>query len=463
MFLNDNFLLNTQTAKNLFHRKAAGLPIIDYHCHLDPKEIYEDQNFENITRAWLGGDHYKWRLMRANGINEELITGGGYDFDKFMAWAATVEKALGNPVYTWSHLELKRYFGIDKVLCRDTAAEIYYSANRILLGPDFSRRSLIAKSKVKVVCTTDDPADDLRYHKKLAREEGRFSVYPTYRPDKYLNIQGKNYDDIVRRLEDASGIIINEYTDLLKALQSRLEFFCECGCKLSDHSLDNFVYRQGGKTRPETVFKKALAGEEVSAEEVQVFCTETLIQLIGMYNSKGMVMQLHCQAYRNSNTGLFNTLGPDTGFDCVNDAGIVQSIQQLLNRAEADGALCKTVIYTLNPADLMPLCCLIGCFQKDSPGKMQLGSAWWFADTYSGIKHQLTTLSENGVLGNFVGMLTDSRSFLSYTRHEYFRRILCSHIGDMVMRGEAPEDEKYLGSIVEDICYNNAKTYFGFP
>lgn len=462
MFLNDNFLLTTDMAESLFHDYADNMPIIDYHCHLDPKEIYENKNFKNITEAWLYGDHYKWRLMRANGVPESHITGDASDYNKFLAWARTVPKTIGNPLFSWTHLELRRFFGIDELLNEESAPRIWELANEKLASPDFRRRSLIKTSNVKIICTTDDPVDSLEYHQALRKEEQDFQVFPTFRPDKALNIDAPGFQDWIGRLEQAVGSSVTSYPELIAALKNRVQFFHEQGCRLSDHALDVLRYQAGDGNAAERIFTKKMAGDDLSQEEITIYRTELLSALIGMYHEMNWTMQLHIHAYRNNNTPMFNKLGPDTGYDGINDLSLTVSLSQLLDRAESTQGLPKTILYSLNPNDYPAILALMGCYQKDTPGKLQLGSGWWYNDTRSGMRHQLTMFADNSVLANFVGMLTDSRSFLSYTRHEYFRRVLCELIGEWVERGEAPNDAVLLGKLVEDISYNNAANYFGF-
>lgn len=463
MFLNDDFLLTTEPARQLFHEYAAKMPIIDYHCHLDPREIYEDQPFKNLTAAWLYGDHYKWRLMRANGIPESHITGDASDYDKFLAWAKTLPKAVGNPLYSWTHLELRRFFGVNEPLNEQTAPAIWEQVNRKLAEPEFTRRGLIRSSRVKTICTTDDPADSLEHHKLLKETEKEFSVFPTFRPDKALNIDAPGFPAWLAALEKASSLPVTSYAELLEALKNRVDFFHENGCRLSDHALDVLRYRAGSDAEAQAVFAKRLEGAELSAEEITLYRTELLTKLIGFYHDKDWTMQLHIHAYRNNNTPMFQKLGPDTGYDGINDLSITESLSSLLDRAECGSGLPKTILYSLNAKDYPALLALMGCYQKDTVGKMQLGSGWWYNDTRNGMREQLTLLADNSLLGNFVGMLTDSRSFLSYTRHEYFRRVLCGLLGELVERGEAPDDTALLGQLVQDISYNNAAGYFGFP
>lgn len=462
MFLNDNFLLSTDIAQALFHKHASLMPIIDYHCHLDPQEIYENKPFRNLTEAWLAGDHYKWRLMRANGIPESHITGDASDYDKFLAWADTVPRTIGNPLYTWTHLELRRFFGIDKPLNRETAPEIWNEVNQQLASEPFKRRNIIKNSNVKLVCTTDDPVDSLQYHQRLAAEEKDFRVLPTFRPDKALNIDAPGYGDWLKRLESAAGQSIQSFADLTAALKNRVGYFHDHGCRLSDHALDVLRYEAGDADTVEAIFRKRQNGETLTTAEVTIYRTELLSALISFYREFDWTMQLHIHAYRNNNTLMFKQLGPDTGYDALNDLPITEALSKLLDRAESGSGLPKTILYSLNSKDYPALLTLMGCYQKETPGKLQLGSGWWYNDTRSGMRKQLELFAEHSLLAGFVGMLTDSRSFLSYTRHEYFRRVLCELIGEWVERGEAPDDEALLGQMVEDISYRNAAGYFGF-
>ncbi|GIO35833.1 uronate isomerase [Paenibacillus antibioticophila] len=462
MFLNDNFLLSTDIAQALFHKHASLMPIIDYHCHLDPQEIYENKPFRNLTEAWLAGDHYKWRLMRANGIPESHITGDASDYDKFLAWADTVPRTIGNPLYTWTHLELRRFFGIDKPLNRETAPEIWNEVNQQLASEPFKRRNIIKNSNVKLVCTTDDPVDSLQYHQRLAAEEKDFRVLPTFRPDKALNIDAPGYGDWLKRLESSAGQSIQSFADLTAALKNRVGYFHDHGCRLSDHALDVLRYEAGDADTVEAIFRKRQNGETLTTAEVTIYRTELLSALISFYRELDWTMQLHIHAYRNNNTLMFKQLGPDTGYDALNDLPITEALSKLLDRAESGSGLPKTILYSLNSKDYPALLTLMGCYQKETPGKLQLGSGWWYNDTRSGMRKQLELFAEHSLLAGFVGMLTDSRSFLSYTRHEYFRRVLCELIGEWVERGEAPDDEALLGQMVEDISYRNAAGYFGF-
>ncbi len=462
MFLNDNFLLTSKTSQNLFHDHAKKMPIIDYHCHLDPKEIYEDHHFKNITEAWLYGDHYKWRLMRANGVPESHITGNASDYDKFLAWADTVPKTIGNPLYSWTHLELRRFFGVEESLSAATAPLIWKKVNEKLAAPEFSRRSIIKNAQVKVVCTTDDPVDNLHYHQLLKKEEADFKVLPAFRPDKALNIDAAHFSEWIHTLESVIKKPIQSFSDLKNALEQRIQYFDENGGKLSDHAVDILHYKEGTEQEVSLILQKALNKETLTKEEITIYRTELLSALIVLYHKYHWTMQLHIHAQRNNNTPMFKKLGPDTGYDSMNDLSIATPLKQLLDRAEITDSLPKTILYSLNPNDYPVLLSLLGSYQKDVPAKLQLGSSWWYNDTRSGMREQLNLFAENSLLSNFVGMLTDSRSFLSYTRHEYFRRVLCELIGEWVERGEAPDNEELLGKLVEDVSYNNAANYFGF-
>lgn len=462
MFLSDDFLLTNQWSKKLYHSSAEKMPIIDYHCHLSPKEIYENKPFTNLTEAWLSGDHYKWRLMRACGVPEEKITGHASDYEKFYAWCQTVPKIIGNPLYTWTHLELKRFFQIDLLINEENALNIWEQANKRLAEPAFRRREIAKNAKVTVICTTDDPIDELVYHELLAKEEPDLKVLPAFRPDAALNLTHEGFSEWLSKLSHVIGKPIADYTSLITALSQRIDYFHQHGCRLSDHGLDRLSYHTASENELEQIFQKALTKETLTQTEIDAYRTETLNRLITFYHAHGWTMQLHLHAYRNCNTQAFTRLGPDTGYDGINDQPLTSHLQQLLDHADQTNQLPKTILYSLNPNDYPLLLALMGCFQKETAGKLQLGSGWWYNDTRAGMREQMTQLADGGVLGNFVGMLTDSRSFLSYTRHEYFRRVLCELIGEIVERGEAPEDIHLLGTLVEDICYTNARNYFGF-
>ena len=463
-FLDDDFLLTTPTARRLY-QVARSMPILDYHCHLDPKEIAQDRRFENITQVWLGGDHYKWRLMRANGVDEAYITGDAPDREKFQKWAETLELAIGNPLYHWSHLELRRYFGYEGVLNEDTAQEVWELCNQKLQEPGMSARSLIANSGVTLVCTTDDPADSLEWHQQLAQDSSfPVKVLPAWRPDAAMGLERPEYLDYLQRLGQAAGVEIRTYADLKEALLSRMAFFDKMGCRASDHALTVAVCQPASEEELERVFQKRLEGEPLTQEELAAFQTGFLRFVAGEYKRLGWVMQLHYGCRRNNNTRMFHKLGRDTGYDAVLQGTPSLEVAAFLNLLASQDALPRMVLYSLNPNDDEGLNSVIGCFQDGTPlGRIQQGSAWWFNDHKAGMVKQLTAFANGGLLGNFIGMLTDSRSFLSYPRHEYFRRILCELLGAWVENGEYPADWKVLEKMVRGVCYNNAVEFFGFP
>lgn len=463
-FLDDDFLLTTPTARRLY-QVARSMPILDYHCHLDPKEIAQDRRFENITQVWLGGDHYKWRLMRANGVDEAYITGDAPDREKFQKWAETLELAIGNPLYHWSHLELRRYFGYEGVLNGDTAQEVWELCNQKLQEPGMSARSLIANSGVTLVCTTDDPADSLEWHQQLAQDSSfPVKVLPAWRPDAAMGLERPEYLDYLQRLGQAAGVEIRTYGDLKKALLSRMAFFDKMGCRASDHALTVAVCQPASEEELERVFQKRLEGEPLTQEELAAFQTGFLRFVAGEYKRLGWVMQLHYGCRRNNNTRMFHKLGRDTGYDAVLQGTPSLEVAAFLDLLASQDALPRMVLYSLNPNDDEGLNSVIGCFQDGTPlGRIQQGSAWWFNDHKAGMFKQLTAFANGGLLGNFIGMLTDSRSFLSYPRHEYFRRILCELLGAWVENGEYPADWKALEKMVRGVCYNNAVEFFGFP
>ncbi|AWD66737.1 glucuronate isomerase [Priestia megaterium] len=464
-FMDDHFLLTNETAAHLYNTYAKDMPIIDYHCHLNPQEVYENKQFKTLTNVWLDGDHYKWRLMRANGIEEEKITGSASDYEKFLAWAKTVPMTIGNPLYHWTHLELKRFFNIDEILNEQTAPFIWEKANEKLRSGKFGARDLITRSNVKVICTTDDPTDSLEYHMKLRDVQGfETQVLPSFRPDKGLEINQEGFKSWIAKLQDCSNRSIHTYEDLLKALESRARFFHSMGGRLSDHALNKMVYTKTSKEEVSEIFLKALKGEGVSTEEESKYKSYTLIFLGKLYNELGWAMQFHLHALRNNNTKMFRQLGPDTGYDSMYDGQVAEPLVQLLDQMDVQNSLPKTILYSLNPKDNYVLASIIGSFQGDGiPGKLQLGTAWWFNDQREGMLEQMKALSNIGLFSRFIGMLTDSRSFLSYTRHEYFRRLVCSLIGTWVEEGEVPNDQQLLEQIVKGICYENAKDYFSFP
>lgn len=463
-FLDDDFLLTTPTARRLY-QVARSMPILDYHCHLDPKEIAQDRRFENITQVWLGGDHYKWRLMRANGVDEAYITGDAPDREKFQKWAETLELAIGNPLYHWSHLELRRYFGYEGVLNGDTAQEVWELCNQKLQEPGMSARNLIANSGVTLVCTTDDPADSLEWHQQLAQDSSfPVKVLPAWRPDAAMGLERPEYLDYLQRLGQAAGVEIRTYGDLKKALLSRMAFFDKMGCRASDHALTAAVCQPASEEELERVFQKRLEGEPLTQEELAAFQTGFLRFVAGEYKRLGWVMQLHYGCRRNNNTRMFHKLGRDTGYDAVLQGTPSLEMAAFLDLLASQDALPRMVLYSLNPNDDEGLNSVIGCFQDGTPlGRIQQGSAWWFNDHKAGMVKQLTAFANGGLLGNFIGMLTDSRSFLSYPRHEYFRRILCELLGAWVENGEYPADWKALEKMVRGVCYNNAVEFFGFP
>ena len=463
-FLDDDFLLTTPTARRLY-QVARSMPILDYHCHLDPKEIAQDRRFENITQVWLGGDHYKWRLMRANGVDEAYITGDAPDREKFQKWAETLELAIGNPLYHWSHLELRRYFGYEGVLNGDTAQEVWELCNQKLQEPGMSARNLIANSGVTLVCTTDDPADSLEWHQQLAQDSSfPVKVLPAWRPDADMGLERPEYLDYLQRLGQAAGVEIRTYADLKEALLSRMAFFDKMGCRASDHALTVAVCQPASEEELERVFQKRLEGEPLTQEELAAFQTGFLRFVAGEYKRLGWVMQLHYGCRRNNNTRMFHKLGRDTGYDAVLQGTPSLEVAAFLDLLASQDALPRMVLYSLNPNDDEGLHSVIGCFQDGTPlGRIQQGSAWWFNDHKAGMVKQLTAFANGGLLGNFIGLLTDSRSFLSYPRHEYFRRILCELLGAWVENGEYPADWKALEKMVRGVCYNNAVEFFGFP
>lgn len=458
-FMNEDFLLTGNTARKLYHEHAATMPIIDYHCHIDPRQIYEDKPFEDLAHVWLGGDHYKWRVMRANGVDERYITGDATPYEKFEQWANTMPMIIGNPLYHWAHLELQRYFDIYEPLSPETCRDIWERANQKL--KELSPRKIIERSSVRVICTTDDPVDDLRWHKLLSQDEGfACKVLPAFRPDKAINIDKAGFASYITTLEAASGIRVKDLDSLKAALDQRLQFFVSMGCKAADHGLDYIVNE--GVDVADAALQSALRGEGLSREQADSYKTAVLRHLARRYREQGIIMQLHYGAARNNNPRAFKSLGPDTGYDAIGggaDSG--SRLGGLLGAMDSDGGLPKTIIYSLNPTDNAQIAAIIGCFQgPEHPGKMQHGSAWWFNDTKAGMIEQITNLANFSVLGRFIGMLTDSRSFLSYTRHEYFRRILCELLGSWVDNGEYPADMQTLGRMVEDISFNNTMAYF---
>lgn len=462
-----NFLLTTDTAKLLYHSYAAELPIIDYHCHVPPKDIAEDRQYSNITELWLGGDHYKWRAMRSAGIPEKYITGDASDYDKFMAYAKVMPSLIGNPLYHWTHLELRRYFGINMILSEETADTIWDITSECLAKPEYSVRNLIKRSKVELLCTTDDPADSLEYHKMIA-EDPTFEtkVLPAFRPDKCFNINKPGLADYYKKLGDAADIEITDVASLKEALVRRIDFFDMMGCRTADHGLDEFpMFVKPNEYAANQAMKTALAsdGRDVTPEMLCVLKCEMLDFLAAEYAKRGWVMQLHMGVYRNANAGMLKKLGVDTGFDTIGFTN-VSGIIELLDSMESGAGLPRTILYSIDPTCNAAIGSVIGAFQTSGDGfpKVMQGSAWWFNDSIDGMKAQMKQLANLSAFGRFNGMLTDSRSFTSYPRHEYFRRILCSVIGEWVEEGMYPFDPEVLGNLVCDICYNNTKNFFGF-
>lgn len=464
-FMDQDFLLSNSTSVKLYHEYAEVTPILDYHCHINPKEIAEDRKFDNITQVWLGGDHYKWRYMRSCGVEEKYITGDAGDKEKFLKWAEVLGKAIGNPLYHWSHLELQRYFDFHKPLNKNTAEEAWEVCNAALSRDDMSARNLIRRSNVTLVCTTDDPIDDLQYHKQIAEDSTfEIKVLPAFRPDKAMNLEKESYLDYLSQLEKASGISIKSFRDLKKALANRMDYFAKMGCTVSDHGLEYVMYEPGTQEQVEKIFAKRLAGELPSRGEELRFKTEFLLYVSREYAKRNWVLQLHYGVKRDNNVKQFKLLGPDTGYDCIQNKTSAAELADFLNALAITDELPKTIIYSLNPTDNAYIGTILGCFQNsEAVAKIQQGSAWWFNDHKIGMQEQMASLASLGNLSGFVGMLTDSRSFLSYTRHEYFRRILCNYMGTLVENGEFPEDYEILGEIVKDISYYNAVRYFKFP
>lgn len=464
-FMGEDFLLENDSAIKLYHEYAKRMPIIDYHCHLDAKDIFENKRFKTITEVWLYGDHYKWRAMRSNGINEQTITGNATDYEKFLAWAKTLEKCIGNPLYHWTHLELQRYFEIYEPLSEKNAHDIWGKANALLALEEYSAQGMIAKSNVKCVCTTDDPGDSLEYHRKIREDHTiKFKVFPTFRPDKGMELNAPGFTQWVEKLGQSAGITITNYSQFLKALEQRIEFFHEMGCRASDHALERVPYMESSQEIIEGIFADALQGKMITDADLERYKTAVLQFCARQYAKLEWAMQLHIGAMRNNNSNMFKKMGPDTGFDSVHDHPVAFGLSRLLDSLEREGCLPRVILYTLNPKDNVVLGTMLGNFQAGGvPGKMQFGTAWWFNDNKTGMIEQMIALSNLGLLSRFVGMVTDSRSFLSYTRHEYFRRILCNLLGGWIENGEAPADWDMIGEIVQDICFYNAKAYFGFP
>ena len=471
-FLHENFMLGSRTAQILYHETAADLPIIDYHCHINPKDIAENKKYNNLAEIWLTcGDHYKWRAIRSNGYDEKYVTGGASDYEKYLAWANTVPKCIGNPLYVWAHMELKKYFGYGGVLNSETAETVWNLCNEKLQDNAFSAREIMKKSGVQLICTTDDPADTLEYHRQIAADKSFYiKVLPAFRPDKGLHIEKAGFAEYIDKLSQASSIRITDINSLFDAYANRLDFFVSLGCRTADNGFENVPFkRECSGIKADNIFKKALAGQSLSQDEIDVYKTELMLYLAKEYHKRNLIMQIHFGVSRNNSERLFKSFGPDAGGDGIGNYNCIMPLSKLLGELDRDNALPKTVLYSINPTDNAAIAALIGCFQNNDcgikpngTGKMQHGSAWWFNDNNMGMREQIINLANNSLLANFIGMLTDSRSFLSYTRHDYFRRILCDVIGEYVVNGEYPEDMNYLSTIVSDICYNNTKNYFEF-
>lgn len=461
-FMGKDFLLNNEVARFLYHDHASKMPVFDYHCHLVPMEIATDHEFKNITEMWLYHDHYKWRAMRSYGIDEKYITGDASDYEKFCAFAKAMPYLIGNPIYHWSHLELKRFFGVEETLSEKTAEIIWEKCNKAIKENKLTARKLIEMSNVEYIGTTDDPIDDLRFHKEI-REDSSFKceVRPSFRPEKAMKIKNKDFVGYIKQLSNVSDCEIKSFNDLEKALEIRLDYFYENGCMITDHSIERVTYAPASYDELNNIFIKALNGEEISDDEASIYSTMLLISLGKMYSKRNMVMQLHIGALRNNNTRMFNKVGADAGFDSIDDGEIAYSLSRILDALDKENNLPKTILYCLNPKDNEVIGTMIGNFQGGNiGGKIQFGSGWWFNDQKDGMERQMTALSQLGLISQFVGMVTDSRSFLSYTRHEYFRRILCNYLGSLVEEGQYPYDKEILGEIVENICYRNSVRYF---
>ena len=463
-FLDKDFLLDTHTAQQLYHGAASQMPIIDYHCHLIPEQIAADIKFENLTQIWLAGDHYKWRAMRANGVDEKYCTGDATDEEKFMKWAETVPETLRNPLYHWTHLELQRYFGITDLLNPGSSREIYDRVNEMLAEDEFSVRNLIRKMNVEVICTTDDPVDTLEHHQKIKEDGFETSVFPAWRPDKAMAVDDpKSYNSYLEKLEEASDSSISTYMDLLTALCKRHDYFHEMGCRISDHGMETFYAEEFDHQEIEKMFLKVRTGRALNEPEIRKFKSAMLIELAVLDHDKDWAQQFHVGAIRSNNTRRFHELGPDTGFDSIGDFDMARAMSRFFDKLEKSDLLAKTIVYNLNPVDNDLMVTMVNNFNDGiTPGKMQFGSGWWFMDQKYGMIDQMNSLSSLGLLSKFVGMLTDSRSFMSYPRHEYFRRILCNLVGTDVENGELPDDKELLENLVKNISYFNAKNYFGF-
>jgi glucuronate isomerase len=463
-FLDQNFLLQNDTAIELYHGFAKAMPIIDYHNHLPPDQIANDINFENLTQVWLYGDHYKWRAMRTNGVNEKYCTGNATDYEKFEQWAATVPHTMRNPLYHWTHLELQRYFDIDKLLSTETAKDIYEDASAKLKTSEYSVRNLLRKMNVKVLCTTDDPTDSLEHHQKIKADGFDIKILPAYRPDKAMNVDDvRAFNTYVDKVEKVSDIAVSSYNDYCKALKKRHDFFASVGCSVSDHGLEQLYAEDFSDAEIKNIFTKIRGGSALSFDENMKFRSAMLIEFARWDQEKGWVQQYHLGALRNNNSRMMKQLGADTGWDSIGDFSQAKALAKFLSKLDENDQLAKTILYNLNPADNELLATMIGNFNDGSvAGKIQFGSAWWFLDQKDGMIRQINALSNMGLLSRFVGMLTDSRSFMSYPRHEYFRRLLCNLFGEEIENGELPNDMQHIGKMIEDICYHNANNYFKF-
>ncbi|MBP1650541.1 MAG: Glucuronate isomerase [Bacteroidetes bacterium] len=463
-FLDEHFLLSTATSRKLYHDYAKEMPVIDYHCHLPPAQIAADTAFENITQAWLYGDHYKWRAMRTNGVHESYCTGDRSDWEKFEKWAATVPYTLRNPLYHWTHLELQRYFGVNEILNTSSAPAIYATCNELLQTKEYTTRNLLRKMKVALVCTTDDPADTLEYHRQLKEDGFEIPILPAFRPDQAMNVDDPaKYNAYLQKLEQAADTSISTYQDLLTALKSRHDFFAGMGCSVSDHGIEEIYADDYSDTEINNIFTKVRSGQQLTLSEIRQIKSALLVQLAIWDWEKGWVQQYHLGALRNNNSRMMRQLGPDTGWDSIGDFSQARALAKFLDRLDSQDQLAKTILYNLNPSDNELLATMIGNFNDGSvAGKVQFGSAWWFLDQKDGMIRQINALSNMGLLSRFVGMLTDSRSFLSYPRHEYFRRIVCELFGQEIENGELPNDVEWVGKVIQDICFYNAQQYFNW-
>lgn len=463
-FLDENFLLETKTAERLYHEFAKGMPIIDYHCHLPPDQIAHDINFKNLTQVWLYGDHYKWRAMRTNGVEEAFCTGNASDYAKFEQWAATVPYTLRNPLYHWTHLELQRYFDVNDILSPATAQKVYDECTAKLQTEEYSVRNLLRKMNVKVVCTTDDPIDGLEHHKKINEDNFEVKILPAYRPDKAMTVDDPVvFKKYVQKVEAAANVSVGNYNDYLNALKKRHNFFASMGCSVSDHGLEQIYADDYTEAEIKNIFDKVLGGTQLSREEITKFKSAMLVEFARWDWEKGWVQQYHLGALRNNSSRMLKQLGADTGWDSVGDFPQAQALAKFLDRLDTGNQLAKTILYNLNPSDNELMATMAGNFNDGSvAGKIQFGSAWWFLDQKDGMTKQINALSNMGLLSRFVGMLTDSRSFLSYPRHEYFRRLLCNLFGSEVENGELPDDIDWIGKVIQDICYYNARNYFNW-